>query len=101
MADDAGGNFLVGGAVPGAFQRGLAVAGAIQQQSYFLQGLAGQVAGAVDRHAQRHGLIELVLDEVVEALQVVGGLLVHAVILATLLELVGALVDHRHVFAAE
>ena len=87
VADDAGGDLLVGLVAPGAFEVGFGVAMLVQQQAYLAQLLAGEIAGPVDHHGEGRRLVELVVDKVVEALQVIAGLVAHPVVLRALLEL--------------
>ena len=75
VADDAGGDVLVGQLAPGGVQAGLGEAGAVQCQGQFARLLAGEFAWAGEYGDQCGQGVAVATDEVREVLEVVLGLL--------------------------
>ena len=68
MADDAGGDVLVGHLPPGGDELGFAEAGAVEFQGQFAQLLAGEVAGRVSTVNKAGRVLEWLLMKSAKAL---------------------------------
>ncbi|MNJ59857.1 hypothetical protein D3C77_555600 [compost metagenome] len=71
MAYDAGGDVLIGLAAPGTLQVGLLETGTVEQQLDLLELGSGEVAWGIDHRHQRRIAVDLLADEVGEAIQIV------------------------------
>jgi hypothetical protein len=71
MAQDTGGNILIGLVTYRTLQLGLGVTSAIEQQLHLFELLAGQIPWLVDHNSQRRRLVELLADKVVKAIEII------------------------------
>ncbi|MCY1458980.1 hypothetical protein D9M71_764130 [compost metagenome] len=94
VTNDASGDFLIGLIAPGGLQIDFAEAILVQQQANLSQVFTCQVFRPVDHYAQCSRLVDLVVDKVVEAFQIVLRLGMLAITLFTHLQYIVMRGDH-------
>ena len=107
VADDGGGDVLVGGIPPGGAESGLAEAGVLEGQPEGLELRAGQLARTLGDDGEGRQLVEVLADEALDRLDIVLGALsflsfgVDTVAANDLGDLVGVLADVDAVAAGD